>query len=298
MQADPQTLVQVTVPSRPAGPRHQLPPVFYAPDGNPLFLADDYRGCTAFLICGGPSLLSHDLTQLTQRGMLTCSVNNAAAVVPTRLWVGVDPPKSFCGGIWQDPCLQKFVPLRYLQSTIRVRDDQGQLIDSSQKVCDMPAVRGIRLSNGFCPDRFLTEPTFTWGNEGQQTDDHGNAGVRSVMLVALKLLYVLGVRRVFLLGCDFRMRYGVPNYAFAQHRTRAAVRANNRTYRVLAVRLADLQPWFLEAGYMVYNCTPQSDLFVFPHVDYAEAIASVTTPILRSLRTDDMYDPPTAPDNV
>ncbi len=296
MQEETQTLAHVTVPSPPAGPRLQLPPVFYAADGNPLFLVDDYRGCTAFLICGGPSLLSHELTQLTQRGVLTCSVNNAGAVVPTRLWVGVDPPKRFCSGIWQDPCIQKFVPLCHLHDPICVRDDEGQLVDSPQRVCDMPAVRGIHLSHGFCPDRFLTEPTFTLGNHGEQTDAHGNAGVRSVLPVALKLLYVLGVRRVFLLGCDFRMCYGVPNYAFAQHRTRAAVRANNRTYRVLAQRLADLQPRFLEAGYMVFNCTPQSDLFVFPHVDFAEAIASVTTPILRSLRTDDMYDRPTPPE--
>ena len=73
----------------------------------------------------------------------------------------------------------------------------------------MPAVYGLNLNSGFHADRFLAEPMFTWGNQEGQTDEQGNAGVRSVMFVAIKLLYVLGIRHVFLLGCDFRMTYGV-----------------------------------------------------------------------------------------
>ena len=53
---------------------HQLPPVLFAADGNPAFLGNVYRGGSAFLICGGPSLRSHDLSQLNQRGVLACTV--------------------------------------------------------------------------------------------------------------------------------------------------------------------------------------------------------------------------------
>jgi hypothetical protein len=62
----------------PVGRYLQPPPMLFTRDGHNVFLGDMYRGHTAFLMCSGPSLLSHDLSLLNQRGILTLAVNNAA----------------------------------------------------------------------------------------------------------------------------------------------------------------------------------------------------------------------------
>jgi hypothetical protein len=86
------------------------------------------------------------------------------------------------------------------------------------------------------------------------------------VVITTRLLYYLGVRRVFLLGCDFRMAERQPNYAFPQYRNRASIASNNRLYATLNRRLQRLGPYFDEAGYQVFNCTPGSGLTVYPYV--------------------------------
>lgn len=253
-------------------------------------LTDVFRGCAAFLLCGGPSLASTDLSQLNQRGILTCSVNNAAALFRTQLWASVDPPHRFCEGIWRDPGVMKFTAEKNLDQPISTRKPDGEIILTDERVGEMPNVFAVQLHSGFDPDVMLAEPGFTWGNDGATVDELGNSGVRSVMFVALKLLYVLGVRKVYLLGCDFRMSYVRSSYAFAQDRPRRAVRSNNRSYRVLAARLAALRPVFEAANFHVFNCTPDSALEVFPAVEFDHAVADALAALPGDLNTDGLYD--------
>jgi hypothetical protein len=109
------------------------------------------------------------------------------------------------------------------------------------------------------------------------------------MLVALKVLFVLGFRRVFLLGCDFRMRYGESNYAFPQERTRRIVRHNNQTYRVLNDWLSWLRPEFERERFEVRNCTPRSGLHAFPCLSFQAAL-ELARPQLGDSNTLGMYD--------
>jgi hypothetical protein len=92
----------------------QPAPMLFTRDGHNVFLGDMYRGYAAFLICAGPSLQKHDLSLLSQRGILTLAVNNAAAVYRTNLWVSVDDPGNFCDTIWRDPGIVKFVPICHM----------------------------------------------------------------------------------------------------------------------------------------------------------------------------------------
>jgi hypothetical protein len=66
--------------------------MFIRADGTTTALRNIFHGQSAFLVCGGPSLASHDLDQLQRRGILTMAVNNAAAVVRPQLWTCVDDP--------------------------------------------------------------------------------------------------------------------------------------------------------------------------------------------------------------
>jgi len=263
----------------PVGRFLQPAPMLFTRDGHNVFLGDIYRGWPAFLIGGGPSLNSHDLALLQHRGVLTLAVNNAAAVVRPNLWTSVDDPGNFTDAIWRDPGILKFVPLCHMEKPFRVRDSHGELVPSAERVGDMPGVFGFRRNEAFVADQWLYEDTFNWGNHSELVDASGNRGGRSVFYIALRLLFYLGVRKVYLIGCDFRMELGKPNYAFDQDRTRGAVKNNNNTYRILNVRLSQLKPHFEREGFEVYNCTPNSGLTVFPSMAYEEAVSLVKSRI-------------------
>jgi hypothetical protein len=260
----------------------------------PISLEGHYGGQAAFLIASGPSLLRHDLARLNARGILTMAMNNAAAVFRPHLWVCLDAPGHFCDAIWRDPGITKFVPQGHLSSPLRVRNGRGRLVYSRETPRAMPAVFGYVRNHEFVPQRWLAEASFNCGHGEGQRDCGGNSGSRSVMYVALRLLYYLGIRRVYLVGCDFRMADGQQNYAFAQHRTRASVASNNRLYATLNRRLLLLRPYFEAAGYQVFNCTPDSGLTVFPHLDFAAAVRQAGAVVPGRMETAGMYakEPP------
>jgi len=268
----------------------QPAPMLFTRDGHNVFLGDLYRGRAAFLICSGPSLKQHDLSRLNARGLLTMAVNNAAVVQRPHLWCSVDDPGNFCDAIWKDPAVMKFVPLCHMEKPVLVRDADERLVPSAERVGDMPAVFGYRRNETFDAERWLHEETFNWGCHGKQVDAYGNKGSRSVMYVALRLLFYLGVRRVFLLGCDFRMQTGWDNYAFEQDRSAGSIRGNNTSYRILNDRLRRLKPHFEREGFEVANCTPDSGLTVFPHVPFEEALAAARTGMPETILTAGMYD--------
>lgn len=274
----------------PVGRYLQPAPMLFTRDGHNVFLGDIYRGRPAFLICSGPSLTTHDLSLLQQRGVLTLSVNNAATVFRTQLWCSVDDPASFSDAIWRDPGITKFVPLCHMEKCFSVRNERQELVPSADRVGDMPAVFGFRRNEAFKADQWLYEDTFNWGNHSKRVDDYGQQGSRSVMYIALRMLFYLGVRRIYLLGCDFRMEEGRKNYAFEQDRSSSSVRGNNCSYRILNVRLARLKPYFEQAGLEIWNCTPSSGLTAFPYVDYETAVAAVLADMPTKIVTKGMYE--------
>ena len=274
----------------PVGAYLQPPPMLFTRDGHNLFLGDLYRGHTAFLIGGGPSLTTHDLSLLKSPGVLTLAMNNAAVVARPNLWCSVDDPGNFCDGIWYDPGILKFVPLCHMEKHFNVRNNDGDLEKSKLCVGDMPGIIGYRRNEKFLAEQWLYEDTFNWGNHSKEKDAYGQKGSRSVMYVALRLLFYLGVRRVFLIGCDFKMEVGKQNYAFEQDRSPNSVRGNNSSYKIMNVRFANLLPSFEAEGFQVFNCTPKSGLEVFPYVDYEQAIESATAIVPEKIVTQGMYD--------
>lgn len=268
----------------------QPAPMLFTRDGHNVFLGDMYRGRAAFLITSGPSLNDFDLSQLSRRGILTCAVNNAAAVHRPHLWVSVDSPGNFVDAIWRDPGIMKFVPLCHMEKHFIVRNERDELIPSQEVVGDMPAVFGYRRNERFKADQWLYEDTFNWGSHSKQRDSEGNKGSRSVMYVAIRLLFYLGIRRLYLLGCDFRMEQGARNYAFEQERSRSSVRGNNESYRILNRRMARLLPYFEREGFEVINCTPNSGLTAVPYMPFDTALRDATAEMPAHISTAGMYD--------
>jgi len=261
----------------------QSPPMVFTRDGHSLYIADMFRGRPAFLIAGGPSFLTIDKEQLSQAGVLTMSMNNAVKTFRSNLWISVDDPTHFIKSIWLDPKIMKFVPFCHAEKFIF---DNETWETTDTKVGDCPNVWFYRRNERFQPDQFLFEDTFNWGNH----KDFG--GGRSIMLPALRMLFYLGARTVFLLGVDFAMDKD-NKYHFDQNRSKNSIDGNIATYDKLIKRFEILKPIFEENNFNVFNCNPNSYLKVFPFIDYNEAIKICTAEMPIDLigeRTEGLYD--------
>ena len=174
----------------------QPSPLLFTADQHPLWLGDIYRGSSAFLIAGGPSFQEIDSSLLRQPGILTIGVNNAPKSFRPNLWISADAPDRFLRSIWLDPTIMKFTAIMNSRGGIFNSDTWKY---TGLTAADCPNVVYYKRNQVFKPEQFLFEDSFNWGNN--QKDDKN----RSVMQVALRLLFVLGIRRVYLLGVDFNM---------------------------------------------------------------------------------------------
>lgn len=292
--------------------------------GQPAYLEGMYAGAPAFLVCSGPSLLQNDVERLRLPGVLSMGVNNsptshakacgdALRAWRPQLWTMTDDVASFVRSIYLDPKIIKFLPEGKTGHALFNSDTWAF---TEEKVKDCPGVFFYRRNNLFRPEHYLAEETVNWGNhedicfcgwrrppkvDGKQkvkTCEKCKRGFgefgggRSVMLAAVRILYALGVRTIFLLGCDFKMELGRANYAFEQDRHKGSVTGNNKTYQLLDMRFKALAPHFDKAGLKVYNCFEHSGLRAFAYVPFAEALDFCLKgfPDVAKERTAGLYD--------
>ncbi len=263
-----------------------MPTPFINAAGTPLPLENHYRGAHAFLIGGGPSLSDYDLQPLGRRWSMT--LNNAGKTFRGNANCTLDLPSSFSLSTWLDPTIMKFMPARHFSATLwdnRCLDATQRWQPSALTPADCPNVLGFRRSATFDASRWLHEEKINCGQRG-------GLGGLSVLVAALRILFVLGFRRVYLLGVDFHMSEGRP-YHFAEQRDAVEVSINQQSYEKQQKMLSELQPFFLGAGYVVKNCNPKSLLTAFPQLDYREALAESGAALgdVAAERTLGMYDP-------
>ena len=268
------------------GQYFQTPPLLFTADHHPLWLGDLYRGHSCFLICGGPSFGKVDHAKLRQPGIMTMALNNSPKSFRPDFWCSVDDPGNFIRSIWFDPRITKFVPICHTTKNI-FDSDKWQWTNRIVRNC--PNVVYYKRNEHFRPGQFLWENTFNWGCH----KDFG--GGRSVMLPALRILYILGFRRVYLLGCDLTMNAAY-TYHFDQKREKGSVAGNNSTYEKLKEWFGELRPNFEQVGFFVYNVNPDSALKVFDFVSFDDAVRDCATPVadidLAAERTNGLYDEP------
>lgn len=261
----------------------QPPPMLWGRDGHNIWMGDMYRGGSAFLILGGPSFGQVDKTKLSQAGILTMGVNNSPKTFRPNMWISVDDPSHFIKSIWLDPKITKFVPYSHSEKVIFDNEAWKEL---DMKAGDCPNVWYFKRNEHFKANQFLFEDTINWGNH----KDHG--GGRSVMLAAIRILYYLGIRTIYLLGCDFKMDENT-KYHFEQDRAEGSIKGNNSTYELLVERFQQLKPIFEDNGLNVYNCNKASGLMVFPFIEFEEAIKIATANLPSDLsqeRTAGLYE--------
>lgn len=230
-----------------------------------------YRGATCFLLCGGPSLRTMDLEPLKARGVLVAAVNNAATVFRPHLWFSFDAAARFSETIWADPGIMKFTREDRLEMRITKYDPGVQQFMQDEKVQNCPNVFGYKCEHTWKADAFLTSQLPTGGTDNERDDPDGERIHKSVMLPALRILFDLGVRRLYLLGADFFMDEAAP-YGFDEEVRSDRVERNNLLFGWLDRRFHELQPVFGRAKYKIWNATPGTRLTAFERVDYTEVV--------------------------
>ena len=251
-------------------------PILFDYKQHAIKLEGIYQNCSCFLVAAGPSLNELDLTKLYQRGVLIASMNNVGAIkVRPNLWFSVDNPTSFCENIWNDPAILKVIPEENIGKTFFVKDEKGKFQPSKKRVHECPNVLMYRRNKDFHAETFLIEPTVNWGNHSENFDSYGGKGGRSVLFPALRILFYLGVRKVFLLGVDFNMQESQP-YSFPQVKHAKGCKSNNEAYRIFSERLTALKPLFDKENYRIYNCNQSSKLTCFEFKSYEECLLFAT----------------------
>ncbi len=284
---------------RKAAPPESAPAVaFRRPDGTPAGLENrhlgaDRSGAGLFLVFSGPSVKQLDPAPLRRPGICVLSVNNApatllAAGVTPQYWIAVDAPSNFLPEIFRNPAITKLIPEGALQRPLW--DNQtGRRLAATP--ADLAGVFSFRFRPRFQAASFFREPLIQWG------DPVSEGGIRTVFLAALQAAWLLGFRRLYLLGADFRMDPAQP-YHFPERRTPRSIEHNNRIYRLLNERylpaLRAVQPPELT----IFNCTEPSELCGFPRLPFEQAVAReaidctalATTGMYRSLKEKERKD--------
>lgn len=263
---------------------------------DPLIITDNSRepthalrnmlkGGIAFLVCGGPSAKTLDLSQLEQRGIWSLAINNMAGHVRTQAFVCSDPPSKFHNGIWQDPCIMKIIPLpktKAKRGRLRKKVDgefKDLYIDDERiNACDCPNVWGFARRAWLSPDEsFFLEDHATWGNHDAGVKRTGEQKTVCTMLLGLRILYYLGARRIYFIGTDFWMdpeKDLKGNYAFGENRDMAAIKSNNGQFVIVNEWLCRMQDngTFKKFGLEIYNCFEYSGLRAFSYIPFDIAI--------------------------
>lgn len=256
--------------------------LFFTADLHPLWLCDHYHNATAVLVCGGPSARPWLRAVRAMPGVSIVAMNNAAQDIKPDIWIGLDEPHRFLNRIWLDPTVMKFFPLAY--SDYYLRDTDRQL---SPVQC--PNTVFLRRNDRFNAETFFTEDTVNWGEEG--SDD--TRGGRSTMVAAIRVLYALGFRKIYLVGADFHMKEGQGAYSHNQAASETAARRNNNLFRFLNQELFPaLKPELDRVGLEIINTNPDSKLDVFPKVTVEEAFEAIASPwkSLSRETSDGLYD--------
>lgn len=238
--------------------------MFYTKAAQPVDILDLYEGTEkAFLVLNGPSALQHDLEKLSSRGHLTFSLNNSTRLIKPNIWISCDRPRKFLPSTWLDPTILKFVRFRHLNGKLWDVMTQ-QLSDRTVNQC--PNVFIFKVKHTLDEHTFLSREFIQFGNKKS----------RSSMLVALKIIYLLGIRKVYLLGCDFKMDRERP-YFFNEPVSDQSFRHNNTSYEYFIDFYTRLQPILLQSDFQVFNCNPHSNLEAFPYASFDEVVENTNT---------------------
>lgn len=215
-------------------------------------LTGAFSGSPMFILGGNPVLKTMDLGSLAGSNLPTMALNNVPYVYPNpTIWLTADKPVCYGHHMFSRADLIKIGYMNYrneiVPSTGRPFKDHPMMLFFTGFKAD-----GVE-------DFFAEVPGFAWW--------------KSIFPIALQLAWRLGCRRVYLVGCTFNTHQRNP-YAWSARINSSQARWNQRTYDEDIQRLKALHPLFVENGFQVFSCTPDSRANeIFPHILLKDAIS-------------------------
>lgn len=161
------------------------------------------------------------------------AINNAATVVPATMWVGGDRPKCYSDSILMNPTIMKF----------------GVISRRHDKIGERPWAEH--------PNTFFFGTKETFNHRNLLNHNRDLAWWKNTFFIALQLAHRLGFREVYLIGCGFNITKE-QQYAWETQLSEEEVAWNRRLYEKSVQQLRDLVPHFVEKGFKVVSCTPDS----------------------------------------
>jgi len=202
----------------------------------------DFEGAfsgSCFLAGGAPSLSKEkNLQQLIQPGISLMAMNNTAALFSSGVdfWVGGDKPLCYSNRILMDPSITKF-------GSISRRDWQV----GDQKWRECPNTYFFGTTTDFTLKTFLKpHRDFVWW--------------KNTFYIAIQILYRLGFRKVYLIGCGFKLKEKEEHYSYGKQLTLDEVKWNQGTYNTVVERMKYMKEYFDSLGFSIISCTPDSAL--------------------------------------
>jgi hypothetical protein len=223
--------------------------ITFTPEGQQRMcnLADVFKGRTAILMGGAPTIAKQPLHLLEQRGVLSAAMNNAARHFKPTLWFSADHPGSFEPQILLDPNIMKIAPAGHSSTVINDVPYYGM-----PNIYFYISKPDVPVGQMFAP--YVKTPWY-----------------RNTLLVSIVMLHHLGVRRIILGGSDFEFSGKV--YAHEDGLLPHERALNERLYKSQVYDLKRLRPIMQEAEIEMLDCSYASKLDgTYPVISMEEAV--------------------------
>ena len=232
-----------------------------------LDLTNQFIGQKCFLLCNGPSRDDFNLALLKGPGIATMTINNGGNDFRSTFWTCQDEAYKFMDSIWRDPTIMKFTS---------TKNSKGATPDGKSLAYCPNIYYHKRASCHELKDWFIKD-SISWNTTKEC------ANVRSTMLAAIHILYVLGFREIYIVGADFKMSK-TNKYCFAQDRSEGEIKQNNHSYECINKWFELMKDQFSERSLKVFKCGGGVNV---PFIDYNDAIKNCL--IDTSPSTEGMY---------
>ena len=218
----------------------------------PTDLYGIFENQSCFLAGGAPSLKDEKVELLGQPGINVMAMNNTASLVPCNLWIGCDKPPCYCTRIIKDPRIMKF-------GVISRRDWQ------------IDGVKWKHYPNTY----FMATTDKYFGTDNFLNMHRDYVWWKNTFYIAIQLLYRLGFRKIYLVGCSFAITKD-SQYSYNTKLTEGMVSWNQKTYNTCANNMKKLKNTFKQYGVDIVSATPNSPLNdIYRHISFDQAVEEV-----------------------
>ena len=208
----------------------------------------------ACFLMGGSPCLNEVKDELDKAPVVKVAMNNTGTIVRPTIWIGADKAENYSPSILADPTIMKFAVI-------------------SRRDCEVDGKPWRSLPNTFFvstkqmkpKEFFVPSRDFAWD--------------KNVFTMALQLVYRLGFREVYTVGCSFKITKDA-QYCYDTKLNENQVQYTQNTYNSALRQLRGLLPVAEKHDFRIFSSTPDSALNdLVDYVPLERAIAKVASAI-------------------